>query len=49
MLIYTNGSIDKYHAYIQTILKKLTKASLYLNIKKYEFDYTKTKYLKYII
>jgi Holliday junction resolvasome RuvABC ATP-dependent DNA helicase subunit len=49
VLIYTDGSLDEHYAHVRTILKKLTEASLYLNIKKYEFDYTETKYLRYIV
>jgi hypothetical protein len=49
MLIYTDRSLDEHYTHVRTILKKLTEASLYLNIKKCEFDYTETKYLGYIV
>lgn len=49
VLVYTSGSLKEHHTHVRLVLKKLSEAGLYLDIKKCEFDCTETKYLGYIV
>ncbi len=48
ILVYSNNEL-KHDSYIKLVLEKLCAISLQVNIKKYEFGVTKTKYLGFII
>jgi hypothetical protein len=48
ILIYSNDLL-KHKIYIRLVLQKLYNISLQADIKKYEFNITRTKYLGFII
>jgi hypothetical protein len=48
ILIYSEDPL-KYEAYVKKVLQKLREAGLQADIKKYEFNVTRTKYLGYIL
>jgi transposase InsO family protein len=49
VLIFTDGSLDQHREHVHKTLNKLQEAGLYLDIKKCEFECTKTKYLGFVI
>jgi hypothetical protein len=48
ILIYSDDPLE-YEIYIRLVLQKLRDTSLQADIKKYEFNITRTKYLGFII
>jgi hypothetical protein len=48
ILIYSNNKLE-YEHYVRKVLKRLYNASLQIDLKKYEFYVTRTKYLGFII
>ena len=49
ILIYINDSLKEHRRHVRSILIKLQKAELYIDIEKCEFETQSTKYLKFII
>jgi hypothetical protein len=49
IIIFTDGSLSQHHAHVRTILDRLKEAGLQLELKKCEFDVTRTKYLGFIV
>ena len=49
ILIFSEGSLEDYKEKIKLVLGKLGKASLFLDINKYEFSIKRTKYLGFIL
>ena len=49
ILIYTDGSEDSHWKTVQSILKRLENAGLYLDIDKWNFLFQEVKYLGFII
>ena len=48
-MIFTGGTRAEYLAYIRLVLSALSKASLHLDLAKYEFGAKMVKYLGFII
>ena len=48
ILIYSNNLVE-HELYIRKVLERLIQASLQIDIKKYKFEVTRTKYLGFII
>jgi hypothetical protein len=48
ILVYFNNEL-KHNSYVKLVLEKLCAVGLQVDIKKYEFSVTKTKYLGFII
>ena len=48
ILIYSDNELEHEH-YIKKVLKQLCNTGLQINLKKYEFHVTCTKYLSFII
>ena len=48
ILIYSNNELEHEH-HVRKVLERLRNASLQINLKKYEFHVTRTKYLGFII
>jgi len=48
ILIYLNDPVE-HELYIRKVLERLIQASLQIDIKKYKFGVTRTKYLGFII
>jgi hypothetical protein len=49
ILIFTNGTLSQHYDDVRQVLKRLQDASLYLELKKCEFDVRTTKYLGFIL
>lgn len=49
ILIYLDGNMEEHREYIKKVLSKLHDAGLYLDLRKCEFECTKTKYLRFIV
>ena len=49
IIIFTDSSLSDHHAHVRTILNRLQEAGLHLELKKCEFDVTRTKYLGFIV
>ena len=49
IIIFTDGSLSDHHAHVRTILNCLQETGLHLELKKCEFDVTRTKYLGFIV
>ena len=48
ILIFSNNKLEYKH-YVRKVLKRLHNTSLQINLKKYKFYVTRTKYLGFII
>ena len=48
ILIFSNNKLEYKH-YVRKVLKRLYNTSLQINLKKYKFHVTRTKYLGFII
>ncbi len=48
ILIFSNNELE-YEHHMRKVLKRLRNASLQIDLKKYEFHITRTKYLGFII
>ena len=48
ILIFSNNELEHEH-HVRKVLKRLRNAGLQINLKKYEFHITRTKYLGFII
>ena len=48
ILIFSNNKLEHEH-HVRKVLKRLRNAGLQINLKKYEFHVTRTKYLGFII
>ena len=49
IIIFTDGSLLDYYAYVRIILNCLQEAGLHLELKKCKFNVTRTKYLRFIV
>ena len=49
VLIFTNGTQSEHHKHVNKMLNCFNKTGLFLNIKKCEFEVTRTKYLEFIV
>ena len=49
VLIFTNETQSEHHEHVNKVLDCLNEAGLFLDIKKCEFEVTRTKYLRFIV